>query len=76
MVGYIRRSLPEDPSILEVARCSVHGKAPSAEKIYRSDRRERDDDDDEDDEDEEEEEEEEGVGGWNDDDGVTVERSD
>lgn len=34
------KKLVEDPSVLKATRCSVHGKVPSAEKIYRSNRQE------------------------------------
>lgn len=34
------KKLVEGPSVLKATWCSVHGKAPSAEKIYRSDRQE------------------------------------
>ena len=34
------KKLVEDPSVLKATRCSVHGKVPSVEKIYRSDRQE------------------------------------
>lgn len=34
------KKLVEGPSVLKATRCSVHGKAPSAEKIYRSDHQE------------------------------------
>lgn len=34
------KKLVEGPGVLKATRCSVHGKAPSAEKIYRFDRQE------------------------------------